>query len=358
MIVTIILGIFSVLFAYLAKYKHAQWGLKASFTLIFFFLALRYDFGNDYKNYVDIFINYARNDQIDFKYFFVSYYEPGYLLLIWLFRTLGFFAMTAVLALFSCAIYYRFIVKYVPVKYYWFAIFLYIFFPGFMLIHSTAMRQSIAVMIFVFSIDFIYKKDAIRYFLCIGLASLFHFTALILFPVYLLAFLNRKINIVYGGLFVLTFASLFLFGNYLSPYLKLIITNFSDRYDSYQDPGVVSTGLGFLYYSALFIIILYCERMQRREVALVFKIAVVSFLLIPLSLIVEMIGRLGIYFAPATIIVYPFVLMNLKKPISKIIFSSMLLVITVFQFFQFFYSETYRDYFGSYQTIFSAPQWY
>lgn len=356
MLVTILLGLFSILFAYLAKYKNTAWGLKASFTLIFLFLALRYNFGNDYESYFDYFIRVGQNDQL-FLFDFVQTYEPGWVLLNWLFRTFGFFSMTAVLALISCSIYYRFIVKYVPVEYYWLAIFIYIFYPGFLLIHSSAMRQSISIGLFVFSLGYLANKNAIRYFFCIGLASLFHFTAIILAPVYLLVFLNQKIREVYGSIFILIYISIFLFGSSIIPYLQLFISNFSEKYEFYQNTGVINTGLSLLYYSTLLIIILLFERMQNREVALVFKVAILSFMFFPLALIIEMTGRIGMYFAPAIIVVYPIIVKSLREPISKTIFLSMLIAITLFQFFQFFYSDTYQDYFINYQTIFSAPQW-
>lgn len=58
MIVTTLLGIITVILAYLAKYKNVQLGLKTSFILILIFLALRYNFGNDYKKYPQGFIKY------------------------------------------------------------------------------------------------------------------------------------------------------------------------------------------------------------------------------------------------------------------------------------------------------------
>lgn len=356
MITTIILGIFSVLFAFIAKYKNTGWGLKVSFSLIFLFLALRYNLGNDYETYR---LMFSVISQSSLRELFapLPVYEPAWVLLNWLFRHIGFFAMNAVLALFSCAIYYRFITKYLSPEYYWLAIFLYIFHPGFLLLHSTAMRQAPAIMLFVFSFDYLYNKDAFRYFLCILLASLFHYSAIILLPLYLLVFFNRKIGLLHIVIFISIFVSLFIFGSNLSPYVKLVITNFSEKYDAYQNPGVVSSGLGFFYYSVLFIMTLYFERMQNREVALVFKIAIISFLMIPLPLIIDMTGRLLMYFTPATIIVYPFIRASLKKPISKIIFSIIIVVITLFQFFQFFYSETYHKYFIDYHTIFSASKW-
>lgn len=356
MIVTIVVGLFSVLFAYLAKYKNAQWGLKVSFFLIFLFLALRYNFGNDYNTYLYFFSEISQYDLID-VFDKSQVLDLAWILLNWLFRSFGFFAMTAVLAFFNSVVYYRFIKKYVPGRYYWLAVFIYIFYPEFLLIHSSAMRQSVAIMIFIFSLDYLYKKDAIRYFLCIGIASLFHLSALILLPVYFLGLLNRKISKVNRIFIISIFISLILLGESLSPFLKQFIGKYFIKYEIYQEAGSFNTGLGFLYLFLMLILTLYFERLQKKEIALVFKIAIFGFIMMPFNLIIELIGRLGLYFTPATIIVYPIILMNLKKPVSKIIYLTLLLTFITYKFFQFFYSDVYRDAYAVYQTIFSAPQW-
>ena len=316
---TIVMGLFAVLFAFFAKYTNSRWGLRISFSLIFVFLSLRYNFGNDYGEYLKGFL-LIRDYDPEYLFQLLVQFEPGWILINLLFRDLGFFAMTAVLALLSCMIYYRFIVSYVPPKYYWLATFIYIFYPDFMLVHSSAMRQSVATMFFIFSIDYLYKRNSIRYFVCIGLASSFHYTALILAPLYLLVFFNGKIRIRQAALFFSLYASLFIFGESLSPYFRIIISNFSEKYETYQDAGVVNSGFGFLYYASLLILVLCWERYQNREIALIFKIAIISFLLMPLTLVVEMLSRLGMYFAPATIVTYPIILMNLKKNETKIFF--------------------------------------
>jgi hypothetical protein len=154
------------------------------------------------------------------------------------------------------------------------------------------------------------------------------------------------------------FISLFFGGSSLSPYLTFLINNFSEKYSAYQNPGVVSSGLGFIYYSALFIMTLYFERTQKIEVALVFKVAIISFLMIPLPLIIDMTGRLLMYFLPATIVVYPNIVLSLKNAFLKITFLTLIVALTLFQFFQFFNSEIYYKGYGIYQTIFSAPKWY
>ena len=354
MVATILLGLFTVLFAYLAKYKNTKWGLKVSFSLIFIFLALRYNFGNDYKSYLKAFIDI--NKYIQFDVFDKSNeFEVGWTILYRIFRPLGFFVMIAVLALINCLIYYRLIKKYVPVNYYWLAVFIYIFSPGFMLIHASAMRQSLAILLFLFSIDYIYNKNTIRYFICIGLASLIHTSALILLPFYLLGFINRKINITGGIILISIFISLFLFGKSINPVLNQFIAIYFEKYQIYQTALNLGTGLGVLYLSILFLLILYYDRFQNKESALVFKIAIISFTFIPLSLLISLIGRVGMYFAPATILVYPIILMNLKKTIYKTIFLTIFIFMTGYGFYTFFSDEGWKVAFGTYQTILSAP---
>ena len=193
-----------VLLAYLAQYKNQAYLLKVSFFLIFLFLALRYNFGNAYKIYLEDFLVINSYQLIDYSDESL-YYERGWLFLYRLFQPLGFFALIAVLAAFNCFVYYHLIKKYVLPGYYWFAVFLYVFTLGFMLVHCTAMRQSLAIALFLFSIDYIHKKDAIRYFLCIGLASLFHSSALVLLPVYLLCIFDWKINRPLAIIFFVTY---------------------------------------------------------------------------------------------------------------------------------------------------------
>jgi len=350
MIATLILGLLAVFFAYLARYDSTRWGLKLSFLLIFLFLALRYNFGNDYKFYLHFFnkINQAEH----FDYFHTTErVELGWIFINRIFQSVGFFIMTAVLALFNSVIYYRFINKYVPVNYYWLAVFLYIFSTGFMLIHASAMRQSVAIALFIFSIDYLLKKDLIRYFLCIGLASLFHGSAIILLSVFLLGFLNWRINKIATIIVILIVLSLFLFKDSLSPYLDQFISLYFDKYKKYEGTTVLGSGIGFIFSFVLFLLMLFYDKYQDRETGLVFKLAIISFMFVPLSFYIHMIARVGMYFAPATIIVYPVILADIKKPVYKITLLILILSFTLYTFFLFFNSEPWREYYRTYQTF-------
>ena len=115
MIVTIMLGFFTVFFSYLSKDENFKWGLKFSFILIFFFLALRFDFGNDYMYYYSNFQKINSFSSFNINNYNVKGVEIGWLLLNVCFNSMGFFAMNAVLAAFSTYVLYRFIKNWVKI---------------------------------------------------------------------------------------------------------------------------------------------------------------------------------------------------------------------------------------------------
>lgn len=266
MIITIIVGIIAVLFGWLAKFKNAKFGLGLSFGFIFLFLALRYNFGNDYKGYLDGFLEINRYSAINL-FDKALPYEPGWIALCRLFRPIGFFGMTAILALFNCFVYYRFIKNFVPVRYYWLAVFLYIFSAGLMLTHSSAMRQSVAINIFLYSLPYLYKKKALGYFLCIGVASLFHTAALILVPIFLVGVFNWEINKTTAAAVFAVFIVLFVYGKVLMPIMTQIVSDKFERYEVYLQSGAaeLTTGLGLLFLSIILILALYYAKFQEKK---------------------------------------------------------------------------------------------
>ena len=258
---------------------------------IFLFLAFRYDYGNDYMGYYQVFLDVNQYSNINY-YHIAFHYEPGWLFLCRLFAPIGFFGMVIFLSLITCVAYYSFISKYVPPKYYWLAVFIYICDPGFMLIQLSAMRQCLAISLFIMGIPYIYKKDFVRYSVCILLAYLFHSSALVLWPLYFLGFANWTIGRNASAVILFLFVSLFLFGKYLLPFLNQFILKNFERYDVYHSGAVVGTGIGLFYSSVLFIVVLYFARFQVKETGLIFKLAIFSFMFITLSFIIQLMGRI------------------------------------------------------------------
>jgi transmembrane protein EpsG len=357
LLATIFLGFFSVFFSYLAKYKDGEWGLKVSFLFICLFLALRHDFGNDYVTYLNLFYEFSSLEDYDFTNPFSLFYEPGWVVLNFLFQSLGFFSMKIFLALLSCVVYYRFVVKYIPKNLYWLAVFIYVFTPSFLLLQSTAMRQSVGVMIFIFSIDYLIKKRFLPYLLLILLASLFHYSAIFLIFVYPLIYFNKKIQILSGVFLILSYFLLFLLSKNLAPLFKDLLLNLNDKYSAYTDQGSVNSGFGFIYFTFLLVILLFNDKNHTKEIGLISKISILSFFIIPFGLIIEMSGRFAMYLSPTVVVIYPNLVNNFKAMYVKTLFVVILIIFTFYQFFSFFYSKTYFPYFFEYQTIFSSAKW-
>lgn len=359
MVTITIFGFLAVWFAYLARFKELRFGLIISFSLIFIFLALRYNFGNDYQGYLQSYINVNRYSEIN--YFENEFgFEPGWLFLYRISKPIGFFGLTALLSLFYCIVYYRFIKAFVPVHNYWLAVFLYIFSPAFMLIQASAMRQSLAIAIFIFSLNYLFKKDAVRYFLSIYVASLFHSSALVLLPIFFLRFIDWRINKTAALVIISVFILLFVFPSTVGRLQILFVNAYFERYEIYQDFGMggIGSGLGVIYFSFLLILIMYFENLQDKKTSIIFKIAIISYMFIPLSLPLQFIARLSMYFAPATIIVFPVIQKSIEKQEYKYLFLSTLLIITLLSYIQFFQSDTWSAAYATYKTIFSAPQMY
>jgi hypothetical protein len=265
--------------------------------------------------------------------------------------------MIAVLALLNCIVYYRLLRKYVPPKLYWLGVCLYVFTPQFMLINVSAMRQSMAIMLFVYSIEYIQERKPIRYILCVGLASLFHITAIVLLPMYLLGSRKwvPKIAMQIGT--VTIFLALILFGELVSPFVKEFISSYFPKYQVYQDAGTASTGLGFAYSFATLVLFLYIKPSPSRGSALLVRLGAVWCMLAPITLIVSLLARIGMYLAPASLVAYPVVFKSIREPMDRTIFLAGLCVFTIYLYLQFFSSDVWSVGYGTYQTIFSASEW-
>jgi hypothetical protein len=361
MITVAVLNSVVVFLSFFARFKNWEFLLKISFGLLFVFLALRYDYGNDYNAYLKDFMRLSYSDFT--LYNKATHFEPGWAFLCYLFRPLGvkgFFAMTAVLALFNCVVYYRFIKKYVPPAYYWLAVFLYVFSPGFMLTHATAMRQSVAISLFLIAVNFLYKKNAIGYFICIGLAVLFHLSAVILLPVFILGLFNWKINKATAAGLLASYSVFVFMGKVLKEPITNFIATYWEKYAIYNSQsGIeIGTGMGLMFYTLLFILILWYEQYQTKENAIVFKLAILSYLLLPVSLIIMILGRSNMYFQPATIVVMPMVFANIKSILIKYAVMIVLILITLLSFYGFFQSKVWEKKFGTYHTIFSSTEFH
>jgi transmembrane protein EpsG len=362
MIGAFLFNFFATLFAKLNSFNYHKNGLRYSIFIIFIFLSIRYNFGNDYNSYLNLFYNINKSPDFSLTDFQVKGNEFGWIYINHLFEPYGFFAMLIFLAGFSCFVLYRFIKKYVEPKYYWWAIFIYTFQPYHMIVLSSAMRQAVAVSFFLISIDFLIAKKPFHYIGIVLLGTLFHSTAYFLLPLVLLSYFNfqiKKKNII---LILTIFIGLFFFLGDFFIQAQIFISNyFENEYTAYMEfeEQESKIGLGFILNFIINIITLYYLKHQKSTwKTIISNIIVISFLLIPLSFSIPIITRLNFYLTPLLIVVYPIVFENIKEKNNRYIFMLLISIFTIYQFIYFFYSETWTKHFFEYKTIFSSPTFF
>ncbi|MBP6182583.1 EpsG family protein [Flavobacterium sp.] len=352
MIAVVLLGLITMLLCWLEGNKYINYGLKLSFFLIFLFLSLRYDYGNDYKDYM-LFFESSKNFNNISEYINSTKFEPAWGILNWVFKELNFFFLISFLALLNSITFYNIIKKYTDPEYYWFAIFIFIFNVGCLLTNLSTLRQNVAILFFIYSIKFIEQKKIIKFVLCIVLAAQFHSSAYILLLIYPLVFYKLEYNNYKKIIILIIYFSLFYYSSILLIEISKIVENNFDRYAVYTEGQDIKTGLGVVLSSFFLINIAYFLKIQNVELKIPFKIAMYSFFLIPLGLVLVMIGRLGLYFEPFLIIVFPNILSSCKSKLYSNFLLFSIIVFLIYNFYIFFKSPIFIEKYEIYQTIFS-----
>ena len=117
MLGSLLYNLIALFFSWMTSVNTAKLGLKLAVFTLFVFLSIRYDYGNDYLHYLEIFKEITFYDKFSLDNYARKGNEVGWIFLNYLFKPLGFFWMQVFLAGFSCFILYRFIKKYVHQKY-------------------------------------------------------------------------------------------------------------------------------------------------------------------------------------------------------------------------------------------------
>lgn len=354
--VTTYIGMAAVFFALLNSFRFYKHGLLVSFIIIFIYLAIRVDFGNDYAMY-EQFYNELDKSYVTF-YDLTDYdehFEYLWRVLNKLFSYLGlnFFSLIATISLLNVIVFYKLIKEYVPIEYYWLAVFIFAFTPDFMLIHLSAIRQLLAILIMLVSLKFLQKKQYYRFIIAVIIAYFFHSSSLVLLLLIPLSMLKLKTNNMMIIIISALYFSLFFLANQFSSFISTITSSYADRYDLYKDEtGEVNSGLGFLLSFIYLIFTLAVYKYANDKQKLILKIAIFSILLSCMGIKVMMIYRVNMYFTPTLILTFPIVVSLIRDFFVKRIFVTVLVLVTLYFYLNFFKSDIYGEYYIEYKTIF------
>lgn len=219
--------------------------------LILFVVGIRYNVGVDwlaYKNYFEGFSLYKNRS------FQNQNMEAGYYAINYLVNYLGGgYSMVFGIA---AGISWIFILKSFPSKLLPLVVF-FIFCDGYFFWSMNGVRQFVAIAIFSYSIKYILTKEFKHFALCLALASLFHYSAILLIPLYFLPY-HRLYKKKWWGIafitsFILSGTHFIISGlpkifSFISNYVPLL-AGYNGYFESkyYETVEMTGLGLGYLF---------------------------------------------------------------------------------------------------------------
>ena len=230
----------------LCKPKHGRirrqqvyWAL----AILLMVTVFRWDIGNDYANYAKRVAEIARSVSMHGGIINTYNYEDGnleisYIFLSWLFASFpgGYLWVIGTLGVIS--IVFIFLALKRVEGYYWgfFALFI----TEYIFLSWDLVRQGAAIAIILYSLDFIKQGNFWKYALCVVVAALFHTSAIIMLPFFLLRWVKLHNFIMIGAILVMT---VLMWTGYLTGIMGEVTAYFAffEHYAGYADSLVTLT---------------------------------------------------------------------------------------------------------------------
>ena len=353
MLVVTGLNIIVVSMAYFARIEKYRYLLGWAFALLAIVLGIRYGYGNDYFSYKYLF------DKGIPEQGFIEDVEPGWLLLYYLFKPFGYFALIFFLTCIEHIMLYDLIRRYVPAQYYWIAVFIYVFNPDYMLIGLSMMRQFLVQLIGLYAVGFAVKKQIVPFLALIILAFFIHKVAILLLPLFFLPYIRP----LKWWMFIVVFAALYVVINSMSAIIEFSIESIQEtgmKYaDSYLNEDVLSDnnslGIRYIYHYFIYLLIfvLNVNKLDSFDKSYSWMVVIGVFFL-PFAQLFPMAIRTSWIYTIAEIISLPLLFSKERIPIIKygILFIFVLITLWI-DYRSFWWSEIYGRYYENYYTIFS-----
>jgi len=366
MLVVVISSLLAILLAFFSKYKSTRKGLEWAFVIVTIIACLHYDYGNDYMGYYygwQSYRNYSFANIFDFEVNF----EPGWILLNWLFRfDNGFFILVALLNIVQNIIYYKLIKTYVPRNWFWLAMFIYLCSTNYYLINFSMMRQGLTIALCVSSFFFLRERRILPALLLVLFSITVHRTSILFLPFVFAGFFPLNNTRPYAVVIILITIVLFFYKDVVGSIFENIMT--VEEFDKYNRAYAgntskgVNTGLGVIpnhlqYFVMIYFMLVRNKEFSRDENMLLIILSYLDLLLVPFSMVgAAIIGRLGYYFGAFQIASIPILYSRIKTPAIRqgltLIFIFMILV----GYIGFLLSDNFHEPYSTFHTFFEALQ--
>lgn len=303
--------------------------------------------GGDWEGYKYWFEYFSNYPNIKFS---EQYFEPGFFYINKIIGILG--APYQLMFLIVAFISWFFIFKSVPKII--LPLFIYfLFVDEFFFWSMNGVRQFVAISIFIYSVKFIISKDIYKFFLVIFVASLFHYTALLLLPLYFFPF-DKKFNPNFWGLlFVLSllFAKtpflidglelLFLKLSRIIPLFSTYIHYFEGQHYEVRQFG--GTGLGYCFRILITIFILFFSKriiLRYPDTKFFIILFMIGAVVNNLFFSIQIIGRFNNYLIIMRTVVLAIIVYDLLQSKKESIFAIGIIILFFMLFLTYIYNSS------------------
>lgn len=343
----VIISLISVFLAYISKYKKTRWCFELAMIILVSFFGFRYDFGNDYAVYLANFDSVQKYSEsiIDLEY--------GWILLNKLFSYIGFPGLVFFVTIIQFYSVYYYIKHYVDAQYRWFVLLYYIINVSLMIHSLSGLRQTLAMSLLIFSLPYIYSKKYLYASFFILLAAQFHSSAYFMFILPITTLLIKISKRKYIYILLSIFLISFFFREIVMRMVSYIIQYDNvARYEAYLDQSnsiYSGSGIGIILQLFVLISILINDKHDITMKNWLLKLYQISFVFIPLYLILPIFNRVQMYFLLFGIGGVPMLIKSAKMNVFSCIIILLYLLMLLMGFSSILTSGPYSNY----VTIFS-----
>ena len=322
------------------------------FLILFIFAAIRYGYGNDYWSYNDAFYSVKSGLSVfetEILFELLLRVFPHYFLFI------AFTSFTTVYPV------YKLVQNHVHKRYVVLSVFVYCFNPYMFLVSLSAMRQFVAVAVFVLAAYCAYKRKFVKYCILIAIAAMLHSSAALLLPVYFWA--NNKAVSKKTILYVVLAVVFFLLSGERFNQLMTTILEWFDKhnYTHYFTTGEGSSLRATLLSMCIFLYVALNTPKLEGFRLMSAKLFMVGTILSVWSYHVNMLGRMQYYFDVFSVVAIPAIVQaNLEENKKTVIgfvnnYCVPLFICLIYlgRYYNFFTAEVWEA-FTEYRTIFEV----
>lgn len=303
--------------AYISLFsKRPRFLIAFMLAIIFLFTAFRNNIGVDTGSYQEIFQEFQSGQSL-------GHIETGYKSILYFVSLIGghFVLVQIICTGFSLFLIYQFIKDSVSVRFIGFGLFALVCSLTYLSYLCSGVRQGLAISVCLFCSRYIINHQFLKFVIGIGVAMLFHTSAIIFLPAYFIK--KRKLNLILiFGMFVISYCA--------APFIKILFDNVigmvTGHYMGYvtlfNGDANSKSGLGIIVRLLIWtlVIIVYHSKLSdnEKDKIIYFNIFIVGVCLYLLNRNVDILNRFNEYYLSFFIVIFPLSIKAFKLQSKKL----------------------------------------